>query len=156
MAATARKQIVGAGSKFRSGYFQQDNVTFFAQDDIHPIPQIHIIPSVRVDGFSTSYSDQAQRDFTFASRRTSPDRRWHVTRIVAPVYQTHCSLYPQTGSNASDPYYNVWGNPVPTSDGSTTKDQGSLCGAHESRSAVEPGIDASVMPYRVAHHLWRL
>ena len=26
------------------------------------------------------------------------------------------------------------------------KDQGSLCGAHESRSAVEPSIDASVMP----------
>ena len=60
------QQIVGAGSKFRSGYFQQDNVTFFAQDDIHPIPRIHIIPSVRVDGFSTSYSDQAARDFTFA------------------------------------------------------------------------------------------
>ncbi len=60
------QQIVGAGSKFRSGYFQQDNVTFFAQDDFHPIPRIHIIPSVRVDGFSTSYSDQAARDFTFA------------------------------------------------------------------------------------------
>ena len=46
----------------------------------------------------------------------------------------------------SDPYYNLWGNPVATSDGSVAKDQGSLCGAHESRSAVEPGIDASVMP----------
>ena len=65
---------------------------------------------------------------------------------TAPVYQTHCSLNPQTGSNASDPYYNLWGTPVPTSDGSVAKDQGSLCGAHESRSAVEPGIDASVMP----------
>lgn len=118
------KQIVGTGSKFRSGYFQQDNVTFFAQDDIHPIPQIHIVPSVRVDGFSTSYSDQAQRDFTFAP---------------GVISSSHCSLYPQTGSAATDPFYNVFGTP-------TAKDQGSLCGAHESRSAVEPGIDASVMP----------
>jgi iron complex outermembrane receptor protein len=144
------KQIVGQGSKFRSGYFQQDNVTFFAQDDIHPIPQIHIIPSVRVDGFSTDYTDEAARDFSFASSTyfsqatpTSP-----VIPSTAPVYLTHCSLYPQTGSNATDPYYNVWGNPVPTSDGSQTKDAGSLCGAHESRSAVEPGVDVSVMPYQ--------
>jgi iron complex outermembrane recepter protein len=141
------KQIVGAGSKFRSGYFQQDNVTFFAQDDIHPIPQIHIIPSLRVDGFSTSYSDQAARDFTFAaSTYFSADANGNATPSSAPVYQTHCALNPQTGSNASDPYYNLWGNPVATSDGSKAKDQGSLCGAHESRSAVEPGIDASVMP----------
>jgi iron complex outermembrane receptor protein len=126
------QQIVGLGSKFRSGYFQQDNVTFFAQDDIHPIPQIHIIPGVRADGFSTSYSDQAQRDFTFAPG--------------ANVYQTHCSLYPQTGSSATDPYYNVFGTPITTPDGNQAKDQGSLCAEHESRSAVEPSIDASVMP----------
>ena len=53
-------EIVGIGAKFRSGYFQQDDVTFFVQDDFIPIPQIHIIPGVRVDGFSTSYSDQAR------------------------------------------------------------------------------------------------
>ena len=117
------QQIVGIGSKFRSGYFQQDNVTFFAQDDFHPIPQIHVIPSVRLDGFSTSYSDQAQRDFTFAP---------------GVVSSSHCALYPQLPG--SDPYANVFGPP-------NAKDQGSLCGAHESRSAVEPGIDASVMPY---------
>ena len=40
-------------------------MAFYAQDDVHPIPQIHIIPGVRVVGFSTSYSDQAQRDFKF-------------------------------------------------------------------------------------------
>ena len=143
------QQIVGAGSKFRSGYFQQDNVTFFAQDDIHPIPQIHIIPSVRVDGFSTSYSDQAARDFTFApSTYFYENAGGTATPSLAPVYQTHCSLNPQTGSKTSDPYHNIWGDPVPTSDGNTAKDQGSLCGAHESRSAVEPGIDASVMPYQ--------
>ncbi len=95
MEASGAQQIVGAGSKFRSGYFQQDNVTFFAQDDFHPIPQIHIIPSVRVDGFSTSYSDQAARDFTFA-----PEHLLRATTLTArctlpvefPVYQTHCVL----------------------------------------------------------------
>ena len=142
------QQIVGQGAKFRSGYFQQDNVTFFAQDDIHPIPQIHIIPSVRVDGFSTSYSDQAARDFTFASSTYfSQGSNGTVNPSTVPVYQTHCALYPSTNP-PTDPYYNVWGTPVQTSDGSQTKDQGSLCGAHESRSAVEPGVDASVMPYQ--------
>lgn len=114
------RQIVGTGSKYRSGYFQQDDVTFYAQDDFHPIPQIHIIPGVAINGFSTSYSDQAQRDFTLAA---------------GVVPSTHCSLYPV----GSDPYYNVFGTPTAT-------DQGSLCGAHESRSAVSPSIDASVMP----------
>ncbi len=141
------QQIVGAGSKFRSGYFQQDNVTFFAQDDFHPIPQIHVIPSVRVDGFSTSYSDQAARDFTFApSTYFAVNSNGTVYATSGPVYQTHCSLNPQTGSSASDPYYNIFGTPVTTPDGNQAKDQGSLCGAHESRSAVEPGVDASVTP----------
>jgi iron complex outermembrane receptor protein len=143
------QQIIGAGSKFRSGYFQQDDVSFFAQDDFHPIPQIHIIPGVRVVGFSTSYSDQAARDFTFApSTYFYENSNGTATPSTAPVYQTHCSLYPQNNGSQSDPYNNVWGDPVPTSDGSVAKDQGSLCGAHESRSAVEPGIDASVMPYQ--------
>jgi iron complex outermembrane recepter protein len=145
--ASGAQQIVGAGSKFRSGYFQQDNVTFYAQDDFHPIPQIHIIPGVRVDGFSTSYSDQAARDFTFAaSTYFVQNADGTVSPSNSPVYQTHCALYPQTGSNATDPYYNLWGTPVATSDGSVAKDAGSQCGAHESRSAVEPSIDASVMP----------
>jgi iron complex outermembrane receptor protein len=121
------KQIVGAGSKFRSGYFQQDDVTFYAQDDIHPIPQIHIIPGVAVNGFSTGYSDQAFRDFTFAA---------------GVIPSTHCSLYPK----GSDPFNNVLGAPTVASDGSTTTDQGSICGAHESRSAISPSIDASVTP----------
>jgi iron complex outermembrane receptor protein len=141
------QQIVGQGSKFRSGYFQQDNVVFYAQDDFHPIPQIHIIPGLRVDGFLTSYSDQAARDFTFASSTYfTQNADGTVSPSNSPVYQTHCALYPQTGSNATDPYYNLWGNPVATADGSVAKDAGSQCGAHESRSAVEPSIDASVMP----------
>jgi iron complex outermembrane recepter protein len=121
------KQIVGAGSKFRSGYFQYDNVTFFAQDDFHPIPRVHIIPGLRVNGFSTSYSNQAYRDFTLASG-------------VIPT--SHCALYP----SGSDPFHNVFGTPTVAPDGSTTKDQGSLCGEHASKGAVEPSIDASVTP----------
>jgi iron complex outermembrane receptor protein len=116
--------IVGIGAKVRSGYFQQDDVAFYAQDDVHPIPQIHIIPGVRVVGFSTSYSDQAARDFSLAP---------------GVILSSHCALYPQLPGQ--DPYANVFGTPNAT-------DQGSLCGGHESRSAVEPAIDATVTPYQ--------
>lgn len=119
--------VIGAGSKFRSGYFQHDDVAFYAQDDFHPIPRVHITPGLRVVGFSTSYSDQAARDFSFAP---------------GVVYSTHCALFP-TGA---DPFSNVFGTPTKAPDGTTTKDQGSLCGGHESRSAIEPSIDASVTP----------
>ncbi len=118
--ASGKNQVIGKGTKFRSGRFHQDNVTFYAQDDFHPIPQIHIIPGVRVDGFSTTYSDQAYRDFTFAS---------------GVVPSTHCSLY----ASGHDPFHNILGTP-------NAFDQGSICGAHESRSAVEPSIDVTVTP----------
>ncbi|HLH10173.1 MAG TPA: TonB-dependent receptor [Terriglobales bacterium] len=120
--------LIGAGGRFRSGYFQHDDLAFYAQDDFHPIPQIHITPGVRVVGFSTSYSDQAQRDFTFAP---------------GVIYATHCALYPA----GSDPFNNILGTPTVAPDGSTTKDQGSLCGGHENRSAVEPSINVGIMPY---------
>jgi iron complex outermembrane recepter protein len=131
LGGSGAQQIVSAGAKFRSGYFQQDDVAFYAQDDIHPIPQIHIVPGVRVVGFSTSYSDQAQRDFKF---------------VPGVIYATHCALFPQ--GPGSDPYYDIFGTPTTGPDGAVTTDQGSLCAAHESRSAVEPSIDASVMPYQ--------
>ena len=115
-------QIVSPGAKFRSGYFQQDNVTFFAQDDIHPIARIHVIPSVRVDGFSTSYSNQAYRDFTLAP---------------GVIPSSHCSLYSDINGAASDPFFDVFSpdrlNPDGTPNLSPTtnaKDQGSLCGEH--------------------------
>jgi iron complex outermembrane receptor protein len=125
---SGQNEVIGAGSKFRSGYFQHDNVSFYAQDDIHPTARIHIIPGVRVVGFSTGYSDQAARDFRLAP---------------GVIYATHCALNPV----GADPFSNVFGPPTVAPDGSTTKDQGSLCGAHESRSAVEPSIDAAVMPF---------
>ena len=118
-------ETVNPGAKFRSGYFQQDDIAFFAQDDIHPIPQIHITPGVRVVGFSTSYSDQFQRDFNL---------------LPGVIPSTHCSLYASKAGVSGDPYSNIFGSPNAT-------DQGSLCGAHESKNQVEPSIDAGVMPF---------
>ena len=125
------EQLIGLHSKFRSGYFHYDNVAFYAQDDIHPVPRVHIIPGVRVVGFSTSYGDQAFRDFKLAP---------------GVIPSTHCSLYPVVPSGTSlaagrkiDPFYDIFGTP-------NASDQGSICGEHRSTSAVEPSIDASVMP----------
>jgi iron complex outermembrane receptor protein len=124
-------EIVNNGAKFRSGYFQQDDIAFYAQDDFHPIPQLHITPGVRVVSFSTSYSDQFQKDFTL---------------LPGVVPATHCSLYAPKSGSAADPYSNVFGTPTQGTDGATTYDQGSLCGAHASKREVEPSIDAGVMP----------
>jgi iron complex outermembrane receptor protein len=123
-----RHEIVNAGAKFRDGFFQYDNAAFYAQDDFHPIPRIHIIPGVRVNGFTTSYSNQAYKDFTMAP---------------GVIPSTHCALFP----SASDPFHNVFGSPSVGSSGDTTKDQGSLCGSHASKSAIEPSIDASFTPF---------
>ena len=99
-------------------------------------------------GFSTSYSDQAARDFTFASSTYySQDANGNITPTTAPVYQTHCALYPQ--GPGTDPYYNLFGTPADLPglpNGDSTKDQGSQCAAHETRSAVEPDVDASYTP----------
>ena len=131
-------QIVGTGSKFRSGYFQQDNVAFYAQDDFHPIPRVHIIPGLRVAGFSTDYSNQAYRDFSLAG---------------GVIPSTHCSLYSDAGGAATDPFFDIFSPDRFNSDGSANlspttnaKDQGSICGEHASKSAVEPSIDASYTP----------
>jgi len=118
-------ETVNPGAKFRSGYFQQDDLAFYAQDDIHPIPQIHITPGVRVVGFSTSYSDQFQRDFNL---------------LPGVIPSSHCSLYGSKPGVGGDPYSDVFGTPNAT-------DQGSLCGAHESKNQVEPSINAGVMPF---------
>ena len=124
--------LANVGGKIRSGYFQQDDVSFFAQDDFHPIPQIHITPGVREVGFSTSYSDQVQRDFTFTP---------------GVVLSTHCSLnpIPPKGDTPAqgqqiDPDFDLFGVPNLT-------DQGSICGSHQSRSRLEPSINVGVTPY---------
>ncbi len=113
-------EIVNVGAKIRSSYFNQDDAALFVQDDFHPIPQLHIIPGVRLVGFQTGYSDNVLRDFSFAP---------------GVVLSTHCSLYPVT----ADPYKNLFGPP-------NTTDQGSVCGSHESRADVEPSINVGVMP----------
>ena len=83
--------LANIGGKIRSGYFQQDDVSFFAQDDFHPIPQVHITPGVRVVGFSTSYSDQAQRDFTFTPGAV-------LSHPLLAVPNTPKWIYPRSGS----------------------------------------------------------
>lgn len=120
MGGNGAARTVNIGGKFRSGYFDQDDLAFYAQDDFHPIAKLHITPGVRWVGFRTGYSDQAQRDFNFAP---------------GVVMSTHCSLFPST----SDPYLNLFGTP-------NVKDQGSICGGHESRHDVEPSISASILP----------
>ncbi len=123
------KEIVNSGAKFRDGYFQHDNVAFYAQDDFYPTSRIHILPSLRLVGFSDSYSNQAYKDFNIP-----------IKAGVIPT--THCSLY----APASDPFANIFGAPSQGIYGNTTKDQGSYCAEHASDSAVEPAIDASYMP----------
>jgi iron complex outermembrane recepter protein len=115
-------RIVNVGGKFRSGLFNQDDVSLFAQDTFRPIPQISITPGIRLAGFQTGYSDNVVRDFIFPSG-------------VIPT--THCSLYPV----GADPFNNANATPAPN-----VTDQGSICGSHESRNGVEPSISASVMP----------
>ncbi|HTZ75039.1 MAG TPA: TonB-dependent receptor [Candidatus Aquilonibacter sp.] len=123
-------ETVNIGAALRSGYFQQDDVAFYAQDDFHPIPQIHITPGLREVNFSTSYSDQFQRDFNL---------------LPGVVMSSHCSFYESSDSgpqpNPVDPYSDIFGTP-------NTTDKGSLCGAHEIRHGLEPSIDAGVMPFQ--------
>lgn len=131
-------ETVNPGAKFRSGYFQQDDLAFYAQDDIHPIPQIHVTPGVRVVSFSTSYSDQLSRDFNFPE----------ISPGVFVTPQTHCSLYAAKAGNSADPYSNALGTPtVSLVDGQTTVDAGSLCAAHKLMKDVEPSINVGVMPF---------
>jgi iron complex outermembrane receptor protein len=120
--------VIGAGGRFRNGIFDQDDAAFFVQDDFHPIKQIHITPGVRVVDFAASYSDQGASGFSFAP---------------GVIYATHCALFPA----GSDPFHNVFGTPTVAADGSTTKDQGSLCGSNANRAAVEPSINVGVMPF---------
>jgi iron complex outermembrane receptor protein len=54
-------------AKYRSGYFSQINTAIYAQDDIHPISNLLIRPSVRMVNFMTNYSDGSQSDFPNAT-----------------------------------------------------------------------------------------
>lgn len=60
------KGVVNIGGKIRSSYFSQDDVAFFLQDDIHPIPMLHITPGIRFVSYQIGYSNSSQQDFGFA------------------------------------------------------------------------------------------
>lgn len=121
MGGNGATATVNIGAKIRSGYFDQDDVAVYVDDDFHPIPKLHITPGIRFVDFRTGYSDQAARDFNFAP---------------GVVLSTHCSLYPQGAG--TDPYNNLFGPP-------NTKDQGSICGGHQGKGGVEPSISAGYM-----------
>ena len=54
-------------AKFRSGLFDQIDTGVYAQDDIHPISNLHITPGIRLVGYSTSYSDASGANFPYAT-----------------------------------------------------------------------------------------
>ncbi len=58
------KTVANIGGKVRSSYFNQDDFAIALQDDIHPIDRIHITPGIRYVGFTASFADHAQQDFT--------------------------------------------------------------------------------------------
>ncbi|HQT87232.1 MAG TPA: TonB-dependent receptor [Acidiphilium sp.] len=71
------KGVVNIGGKIRSSYFNIDDFALFAQDDIHPISALHIVPGVRFVSFQTTYSNNSLQDFGFAP---------------GVVLSTHCPL----------------------------------------------------------------
>lgn len=60
------KTTVNIGGKIRSSYFDQDDFSIFLQDDIHPLPILHITPGIRYVGFATSFYQAVLQDFQFA------------------------------------------------------------------------------------------
>jgi iron complex outermembrane recepter protein len=80
--------VVNIGGKVRSGYFNQDIVGVFLQDDIHPIAMLHITPGLRFDRYETGYYNNSLQDFTFAP---------------GVVLSTHCpSTLTSTSGNTTD------------------------------------------------------
>ncbi|MGC9268529.1 TonB-dependent receptor [Acidiphilium sp.] len=58
--------VINAGGKTRSSYFDQNNFAAFIQDDINPISMLHITPGLRVEQFMVNYSPETLQDFTLA------------------------------------------------------------------------------------------
>lgn len=59
------KRTVNVGGKIRSSYFNQNDFSIFLQDDIHPVPMLHITPGIRYVGFATGFYNAVQQDFNF-------------------------------------------------------------------------------------------
>ncbi len=60
------KTTVNQGGNIRSSYFNTNDFSIFLQDDIHPIPILHITPGIRYVGFATGFYNAVQQDFTLA------------------------------------------------------------------------------------------
>ena len=64
------KRTANVGGKIRSSYFNQSDFAIFLQDDIHPVPMLHITPGIRYVGFAASFYNAVQQDFNLAPGAT--------------------------------------------------------------------------------------
>lgn len=64
------KTTANQGGKVRSSYFNQDDFAIFLQDDIHPVPVLHITPGIRYVGFAAGFYNAVQQDFGLAPGAT--------------------------------------------------------------------------------------
>ncbi|HVC62434.1 MAG TPA: TonB-dependent receptor [Acetobacteraceae bacterium] len=60
------RNLVNIGGKIRSSYYDEDQIAAFVQDDINPIPMLHITPGFRVVNYDTQYSNSVSQDFNYA------------------------------------------------------------------------------------------
>ncbi|HUN42916.1 MAG TPA: TonB-dependent receptor [Acetobacteraceae bacterium] len=60
------ENLVNIGGKIRSSYFSQNQIAAFLQDDVSPIPILHIIPGIRVVNYDEQYTSAVYSDFNFA------------------------------------------------------------------------------------------
>ena len=58
---------IAPNAKFRSGIWDQTDAGVYAQDDIHPLSNLHITPGIRFVSFNTSYGDFGPVNFPAAT-----------------------------------------------------------------------------------------
>jgi iron complex outermembrane receptor protein len=59
--------VTAPNNKYRSGMFTQLDTAVFAQDDIHPLSDLHITPGIRLAMYNTSYNDAGPYNFPGAT-----------------------------------------------------------------------------------------
>ncbi|MGC8530931.1 MAG: TonB-dependent receptor [Acidiphilium sp.] len=100
--------VINAGGKTRSSYFDQNNVSAFIQDDIHPIPILHITPGIRIEQFMVNYSPETLQDFTLAPGAAGNFKN----QSAGPAdHQTRTGLAPSLAANLQVlPWLAVYGS----------------------------------------------
>jgi iron complex outermembrane receptor protein len=113
------KDLANQGGKIRSSNFNQDDLAVFLQDDLSPIPNLHITPGIRFVDFQVNYGNSVQQDFALTSGA-----------ILNYSGYTACPFTPA--------------GPAPAN--GYTKTQSAPCGDHQNRTGLEPSIDVSYSP----------